>query len=174
MTSRISPQKMTAIYAEYHTWIRKLVSKFVGRYGGEWDELFAEANYLFVIHCKTWNPQIGELRKHISFRIWVGLLDLRRRNAKHQARSESLDQDDCNNTKQVSPIVEFVDSLTTDAQSIVSALIRYPIDLRHAVARRDGPRVVHRALREFFEDWTDDRIYYAFDELAQACVRSCK
>ena len=159
-----SQRHLTIEYKFNRIYIRKLVSKFVGRYGGDWEEYLAEAEYLFVKHCHTWNPRKGTLQKHIGFRIWVGLLDLRRRNAIIWSRQQPLETHEPFQT--ISPLIDLMDEFGKDAKVIIQSILEPCLDLQFLIAERTGLRVVQRAIRELFAGvWSTERISNALEDI---------
>lgn len=163
-------KRMASYYEPRKIWIRKLVSKYNKRYGGDWDELYAEALWLFVIAAHTWNSRKGTLNKHISYRIWVGLREFQRRKAQQHNRHVTLEDIPKEMISyQRSHFLDFFDALSTDAKIIVNHVLRPEMKLSRLIADRDGMRVARRALREYLRNkWDADRINDAFADLEQA------
>jgi len=156
--------KLDRIYETRELWIRKTVSAFQRRYGGDWDELFAESNWWFVQACRSWTPVKGTLDKHISFRIWTGMLDLRRRKARQLCPSlDDVPKDLL--ARSYSHLFNLIDELSHDAKTIVYHILKPDLDLELLIADREGMRIVHRALREYLSDWHPERVSEAFFEI---------
>lgn len=151
-----SKERLTAHYERHSKFIRKLTSKFYSRYGGDWEELHAEALWWFVKACQTWKASRGPLNKHISFRIWTGLLELRRTKARQQlldiedAPTESI-------ARHSTSFIDLYDELSDDAKTVVRHVLRPDLDLALMMGTREGFRAERRALREYLKDWEPKR-----------------
>ncbi len=66
-------------YQEARALILELASKFRRRFGGDFEEIFADACLHWLRSRKTWDPAKGEAGKRARFKIWNGLLDEWRR-----------------------------------------------------------------------------------------------
>ncbi len=162
----VSKTRLEAIYRTRAVFLRKLVSKFQSRYGGDWDELHAEALWWTVVAVHQWIPSRGSLDKFISFKAWTGMLEMRRKKAKRLTLNiEDAPPEQIG--RHHSHFMEFLDELSHDARTIVNHVLHPDLDLALMIADRDGLRVIRRALREYLNEWDAERINDAFWDIEQ-------
>ncbi len=65
---------LTETYDNVKYLIFKIVWKFKGRYGGNFEELLAEANLLYILAYDTHDETLSALSTWLYTKIWKGLL----------------------------------------------------------------------------------------------------
>lgn len=72
---------MATAYEDVKRLITQIANAFRQRHGGDWEEMLAESNLLFVEACKCHDPEKSKLSTWVRNRVWYGLLDRHKREA---------------------------------------------------------------------------------------------
>jgi hypothetical protein len=64
---------------------RTITWRVVREYGGDYEELFSESLVLFVQACKTWEKDKGSLSNWLAWKIYRGLQERKRTEARHKS-----------------------------------------------------------------------------------------
>lgn len=167
--SRLQQWLDTETYNDVRGWIQTIVSKFQRKYGGDYYELLAEANFLFALHLKDYDPERSSLTYFLEQRIRGGLIDYNKKKWKHpEAYIEELHPSTFISRRQHTFLVDLLDSIGRDARTVVQKILQPDPILMMILQRKDGLRAARRGLREYFNSkhsWSQDRIDDAFWDL---------
>jgi hypothetical protein len=162
-------------HEDVHGLIVDTAVKFARQYGGEVDELVAEAQLLFMKNWRRYNPDCGSFSNFIRYYTWKGLLDTARKVAKDRARCVSMPRAELDRAAVAdrATLGARLGELSADAQYVASLALRPPPDVRLSAAGRRGmehPGSIRRAMIEFLEDmgWAGARVAEAFAEVKEA------
>lgn len=154
------------IHAVCHNFRRKTGDH---RNGGliyaDYDELVGEANALFVMAYRTWDPTKGPLNKRIAYAVWGGLTETWRRTCRRRRvlnqlpLGEGCEVDMVDPPQQESPYADLfrrLDGLSGDALAVADVVFH--------------KRKTRRALTRFLLDlgWAVVRVFEAYKELREA------
>jgi len=165
---RLTKRRLAELYETQKPLLKKLVFKFIARYGGDFEELMTEANWQFLSAVHKFKRRRGRLARYISTRVWGGMLEMRRSKARQSKKKIVSINDATPAVYRQSRFVDLWDELSADARIIVSEVLKPDLDLDLMVASREGMRIVQRALCEYHADWHPDRLYEAFENIEQA------
>ena len=161
-------------YDSVKHWIYKIVWDFQRQYGGEFDELFAEANLAFVLSMKKYNPKKGKITTWLYKSITVHLRNYRR----HEYIKNQVLTEEHHSTNATLFIADFLSELSTDALMVLTLFLETPLQV-FDVAREECPNpnhiktvVKHRLTNQLRQKqgWPADKSKRIFKELAQ-CSR---
>ena len=157
--------------------IHDIAWKFNSRYGGDIEELIAEANFLYMLAKDNYDESKAEFTTWLYCKVWYGLLNFIRREYRHIHMSiESLEDKEGNEfvdnipdkTKPFS-LLELIDELPDDTAFIVRLLFNAPKRFGTiALKRGSKPRNVRAGLREYLHKelgWTDLQVKKSFTEI---------
>jgi hypothetical protein len=162
-------------YEQYARLITKVVYLFRQRFGGEHAELLANANLLFVEACRTWRPELGPLSKRIAHRVWHGLLDKVRQEAKNRKRLKQVSHDLRNVVEtELRDWRDLVQGLPEETIELVKLCLEPPSeiiqDLNTTKVENIDPNRYRHAICEFAKEagMVFDQIKRSLFELAEA------
>ncbi len=167
-----SAQKRAAeeTYLEVENLIRKQVWGLVKTYGGDFDELMAEASYLFIAAYNDWPGDI-------PFTTWCGnwirwaLIDQLRVRISHQRHYTHVDDElIVKKTSDWRP-ADFIEELSEDASLVVQLVFETPAEIASVIACKGGqPRNYRSTIRSYLCSigWTTRRITETFAEIGKA------
>jgi hypothetical protein len=156
--------------------------QFSKAYGGETDELVAEARLLFmkcywryVNHYRKTGSNDGTFTHYIRMKIWYGLLDNARRIARRRKRLTPGVDLSALSARQGSSFTPeaFVANLSDDAAYVARLALDPPTPVRQRAASKRGeqaPSSIRAAVVEFLKDvgWGAGRIRTTFREIREA------
>ena len=142
MALALAQDIMAESFTDMNEALDKLVWKFRMRYGGEVDELRAEANLQFIYAHNKYNPESGlSYAGWVCFRVWKCLLERVRRSARQRARSKDVGMENeydvptrCDDIRNVI----LFDQFSENAKAIVDLLLDTPDDLQTLITKRGG------------------------------------
>jgi hypothetical protein len=155
--------------------VKSLAASFHRTHGGEFEDLYAEANLHYARACADFDPGRGmTFASWIRFRITHGLLETARAIAKQSRRYTMAEADF--NTMEDRPrfdVDRFVFDLSEDARTVVGLVTTPPPDVRLTAAcsrGEDHPPSIKRGVIEFLHaiGWGAARITEAFSEIGRA------
>jgi hypothetical protein len=166
-------------YEDNKSLIFHLARKFYLRFGGELDEIIAQAIYLFIVASQRYKRRAGaKFSSWVSTRIWGGLIDFHKNRWKHP---QPLLEDLITNKIIVEPyysdrtvrfMTELWDMIGEDARLVVKYVLEPPDQsLKGMLLRRTGKRVERRAIRKYLthkKGWSHDRVDDSFWDLRKA------
>jgi len=149
-------------YMDVEKLIYKIVWRFKIRYGGEIDELKAEANYLFLLSCQTYEESKSAFSTWLSWCIWHGLLDWLNEENKHTKLSINDTTNDGQTYEELLKnefqkpfyLFELIEDLPNDAAFIIKLLFNPTKRFREEVlSRGTKPKFILIGLRYYlYED----------------------
>lgn len=164
MTARV---EMQAAWDQHEGLVIGTACKFYRDFGGDLLEITADARYLFVTACQTYE-EAAPLGYWIRRRVWWGLIDERRqklRRGKHEQSSGSLPEqwykDDFDHGRW--------NVLSEDAKEVVETALQPPPDVLCLRPERSCKDVSRHMIERFYLDcgWTRKRVRKAFKEVEQ-------
>jgi hypothetical protein len=167
-TLNLNKEVMAETYEDVKMLIYKTVHGFIKRYGGDFDELMAEANYSFVRNTPKHDESKGPYIAYVKFSIWNDLLSLQRASRRH-CHSELND----NTSSTVSPsrIPEIIEDLPSDAKFVALLVLEAPEELATMMLNEGGrPRGARRAIKQYLSNlgWTAEQVKRSFEEIGEA------
>lgn len=81
-------------FQEHRPLIRHIVKCFVRRYGGDREDIEAQANLAFVKAVEDWDPSRGPLSKRLGYVVWRRLLEGRRKERRRPVAPLTFDVPD--------------------------------------------------------------------------------
>lgn len=150
------------------------VRRFQRRYGGDMDELIAQANLLFLQAYERYDPARGSFTAYVGFYVYRQLIEGIRKTLMRRARCRPVDIDPDSLTTANDPtrLVDLMASLSPDAATIVQLILKTPPDLLLILReqRYNTTSAVKSCVREMLADagWVSDRITNGFTEIESA------
>lgn len=143
---------------------------FIKKYGGDYDDMFSEAQWFFLKAANTYDPNKGT-----KFSTWVwnnvrsGFTDfLRKRSRRPQV---ALVADPVSPHSEPFPLWELLEGISDGAKEIVSLFYNPPSDVSFDVNERTKGKLEHEkwdvAITEFLKDtgWSAYEIVKSYDEI---------
>lgn len=154
-------------YLDVQDLLRKQVWDLVKAYGGDFDELMAEANFLFV---EAYRGYRGEVPFSVWIRNWVrwALTDQIRIKLSHQQRYEVVDEHLLTKTYSAWTPKSLLEELSEDAAMIVRLVLDTPSEIAIVVSGKGGqPRNFRSTIRSYLGSigWSAQHISETFDEI---------
>lgn len=144
-------------FNRYQDLARKLAHVFRAQYGGEYQDLEADAYFHMVSAYNSYDPSKGSLQKRISFTIWHGLLTDRQQHNRYRRRHRlgaNFNRMLANNRQ---PLHSRLDETTTRAQGIASVVID-----------RQCPKMKGLVSYLLELGWAAEQVFMALGELKEA------
>lgn len=182
MNSILRREILTETYKDMRELISATVRKFWNAYGGDLDDLHAQANLLFIYALDDYDSSKGaKLSTWLTIRIRTGLLDYRKAGYKSKhlliedLLADGLSPDFIEAKSKIKKnfsVMELLDELGQDAHVVLWLFLTTPKevmqDILDSKKRVDGVRScmknrLYNRLRQM--DWTIRRIREAFDEV---------
>jgi len=161
-------------YADVEDTIEIAVRKFVRRYGGDYDEIRAEANWFFLEAYYDYEADRGaSFATWVQYRITMRLLDqYRTRLYKLSlAKDDPRRQRESVQRPQSFYLWDFVDGLTEDGAFLVGLLFNMPAEIKLTLLQLEGdnPAYYYAAIKEYLMDlgWDVDRVLDAYVEVRE-------
>lgn len=164
---------MQEAYSDTVEILDRLVSRFVGCYGGDYEDLRSEADLAFMKAWDTHDYSIRSFEAWLKLKVWRSLQEnMRVRLARHN-RLPRVHLDLDARAAEVSPapfnLGEFLEQhadLDADAKLVVGLVVNPPIPVRLATRERGEESVVNirAAVKEYLRDdgWSKARIDASF------------
>ena len=141
--------------------------KFYRNFGGDLQEITADAFYLFTTACQSYKDK-APLGYWIGRRVWWGLLDERRQKLRRR-RHEQASASPPERSYEDSHDYDWQDDLSNDAKEVVEAALQPPPDVVCLRSERPHKDVSRHMIERYFRDcgWTRKRVRKAFREVEQ-------
>ena len=158
-------------YEANKNWIYKIVWDFQQRYGGEFEELLAEANYGFVLNMKKYKPRKGKVTTWLYQSLTLHLRNYRQ----HEHIKNQVSVETPHHTNANLFIMDFLSELSTDALTVLTLFLETPTQI-FDIAREDCPNprhvgtIVKRRLTNQLQQkqgWPANKTKRIFKELAE-------
>lgn len=166
-----SRYKKTITFKQYKKALFSCVHNHIEKYGGDFNEVYADACVHFVECLDKWDEKRSSIHTWIRYYVsqelhnsWV--LD-RKKKSYHSKYLGSLTGTSGFDLR------EFLHDLSEDARTVVMLVVEPPADITLAIqtARGEGfPSEYRRAIPEYLREigWVTSRIYSVFDEIRSA------
>lgn len=169
---------ITETYSDVRSLLDKLVRSHKRRYGGNYDDLRADANSLFVEAYDSFDDNKGDFFTWVKYFVWIRLLYARRLQLRETKRYEDYDPDFVGrNDPNYFNLDEFLDGLSEDAAYVVRMALNPPKKIVRMLTRgertggtRGRPKEMGHAIREYLTKigWTFRRVATSFNEIRKA------
>lgn len=170
----------TDAFEDHQKQIFGIVHNFIRKFGGDFDELVAEANLMFMKAFNEFDPEKSKFSTYLHTVIYNRLLDLLYADQRH--RMMSLDNETADGTTYASQVpdahrsnfsfVDFAQGLSKDASTVLQLLDNSPEELAVlAIGKGGHPRNWRSSIREYLADvvgWNTTRIAKSFLEIQGA------
>lgn len=153
MTVRIAELAATATYVESLGVIEAAI--VTAKVKADKEELASEANYLFMVAYRTFDPTKGPFGAWLTKKVRFGLRDRKKCLLVFTKPPERPD------TRSTFDVNEFAASLTKDAAKVVLAVLTKWEGLAPRQRRQ-------RLVKQLRKNWTRDRIAEVFSEIRSA------
>lgn len=189
-------------YEDVKKLISHIVTSFYRNYGGDWDEMFAESNIVFMNVYKAFDPSRGSFNSVLGTSIENRLKDLMFHNARR--KTWSLDQDSSSGGKGFGKnraagcgsidshkmtlaadipdrpdctfhLEQFAENLSKDAITVLKLILDSPAELAAMAEAKGGtPRNWRSTVREYLANlhWHASRIAESFSEIQEVLQES--
>lgn len=174
MSAALSTDAASETYADVQEKLDKLSYAFVRQYGGNYEDVRADANLYYLRASELYNPGQGSFEQWVCHRVWLNLLEVVRVQAKRNARLPRSAVELGTLADRRFDMVEFLDELSDDARTVVRLLFVGNRDVALAEIQRGGlkpkPHQTRNAIREYLRDvgWGAGRILESFQEIRKA------
>lgn len=141
--------------------------KFYRNYGGDLQEITADAYYLFTDACQTYEEK-APLGYWIGVRVWWGLIDERKQKLRRRQREISTDSPP--EQTYTEPLnFDWWNGLSTDAREVVEVALNPPPDVMCLRPVRTCKDISQYMIQRYLQDcgWTRRRVREAFKEVKQ-------
>jgi len=165
----------TETYFDIQNLIFDTVWKFQRQNGGDFDEMVAEANLIYMKAFLSHNPNKSQFSTWLRFALWKGLIDFRRFireenryiNIKH---FEEIENFHLYPASTYIPFWDLISELSDDAKTIVDLILEPPEIMQSAALRKgNAPCNIKTALRthlSYVLGWSANQIKNSFQEIA--------
>ena len=173
----LSRQRCLAVddtYQEMYGLIRHTVRGFVQEFGGDFDDLLAEANSCFMAAYNDYpgNPKFSTwLRNYIRWELLDGLRPKARRNK----RTERIGEREFPDNHSTFTVQTFLRELGGDAQLVAKLVLDAPAEISTVAEAKGGqPRNYRSTVRAYLRGlrWGADRINESFEEIAKVLIET--
>lgn len=174
-------------YEDVKKLISHIVTSFYRRYGGDWEEMFAESNVVFMHVYSVFDPSRGSFNAVLGTSIENRLKDLLFHNARRKTWSLDVDSStDDSSGKMVAADVparpdctfnfeQFSEELSNDAVTVLKLIFQSPEDLAAMAEAKGGtPRNWRSTVRDYLAglQWHANRIAESFSEIQEMLQKS--
>jgi DNA-directed RNA polymerase specialized sigma subunit len=163
---------LTDIYKNMQKLIAKAAWDFWSVYGGDIDDVIAQANLIFIDAFSTYDSSRSEITTWLTFKIKKGLLDYMRSGNLRESSNIKIDSvfaETYPASKKDISIMEFLDELNEDAHVVLQLFFETPsevlVDIQNSSRRIDHARAhIRRRLMNRLRQmgWTVKRMNKAF------------
>jgi len=172
---------MEDTYLEVENLIYHTVHDYLKSHSGDFEELVAEANLVFVKVYEVFDPSKGALSTLLVSSIWRRFIDIGRKKSNEKSVwSVSSNVDRGNGTLEDGladhrvgefNFIEFATGLTEDAKLVMKLALESPEELaKEAIGKGDAPRNWRSSIRWHLYNlgWSVDRVASSFEEVRMA------
>lgn len=157
-------------YADVEKLIAKTCWQFAKRFGGDVEELIADANTHFMraYMAASFDSSKSKFSTWVRTIVWRGLISDARHNRRHRVE---MDLDLLEGACERPTIDALFEDISEDARIVVALAIQTPDALYDVAMARGGcPRNFRGAIRDYLEGlrWTAERITESFAEIKDA------
>jgi len=163
-------EAITQTYYDVENLIYDIVWRFQKRYGGEFEELFGEANLIFIKVYETYKEAKAAFSTWLCFCIWKGLLDKLKIDRRYEGVSICYDEYyEEPITFSSFSITDLLDSVSEDSKTIIKLICNPPKILQEQTLKKGTlPRNFRSTLRQYLQEemeWTKETIRDSFIEI---------
>ena len=169
--AKVDPRAET--YADVVNLIHHTVHRFNRQFHGDYEEQFAEANFVFMHVYDTYEESRGSFTNLLVMSIWRRLTDvsvIARRKSIRTAGGDAVVQVPSRPSSSFS-LSDFLCEISEDAKVVVQLVVEAPSDLA-AVAEAKGDTACNwrSTIRDYLRSkgWHRDRINAGFEEVRHA------
>jgi len=166
---------LTKTYIDMQKLIAEVAWDFWNVYGGDIDDIIAQANLIFIDAFSTYDSSRSKITTWLTFKIKKGLLDYMRNGNLRESSKIKFDNVFAEiypaSKKDVS-VMEFLDELNEDAHVVLQLFFETPreilVDIQNSSRRIDHARAhIRRRLMNRLRQmgWTVRRMKTAFEEI---------
>ena len=159
---------LTETYSDMDNLICDIVWGFAARYGGEFDELKAEANLLFLSAVESYNEIKGAFTTWLYCRVWVGLQTFSRIERKHKHIELPLGRI---RSKPAPNLFAMLNDLSNDGRTIAKIIFEPPEGLTDSDLEKGFNACTTRIyIKNYLKTrlgWTGKRIKESITEIRQ-------
>jgi len=158
-------------YNEHKYLIQEIVSKFYKQFGGDYDELMADANLIFSTYFYKYDENKAKFSTYLYFNLWTDLLSIRRKELKNKIVSL---EDIADTIISVNPTysIDLIDCFKGDCKYIIDLIMSSDklseIYAKYKTAHRN--RNLKNVLSRYLSNelhWDSRRIKYTFERIKQ-------
>lgn len=178
MKSSLREEALTETYEDLQKIVYKTAWGFWRFYGGDIDDLIAQANLIFIDAFDSYNPEHGaKLSTWVASSIWWRLLDYMRKGNGNRPHTQidKVSAETFPTTNENFSVIELLDEMTQDAHIVLQLFFETPrdvvVDLLNTKERMD---YVQRAMQNRLMNrlrqmnWSVRRIKEAFNIVKKA------
>lgn len=172
---RVTKKSLEKLYLELRHRIRTIVYKFWKKYGGDFNDLIAEANEHFVtIAVEYGQKDINRglsLEKKIRNRIWWNLLQTKRRDSRRSKQLPRTELHDNLPTRKESSfdLIDFLITLSDRAKFLVQLIVHPTLEFQRLLDKIKNPssKDVRMTLKLYLGmiGWSPAKITNVFKEV---------
>jgi DNA-directed RNA polymerase specialized sigma24 family protein len=168
-TSELRKRALTETYYDLEQVIYKIIWNHIKKYGGDFEELKAEANLIYILAYDSYQETIGNITTWICFCLRTGLIN----HCKNKSKQLPIHSELYNNIidkKSFSPsyLLETFDEIHTDSKTIFEIILYPPKGLSNEDLEKGFKAHKTRIyLRNYLKKlgWTGKRIKESFTEI---------
>lgn len=176
MKQRLRKEVLAETYKDMQKFIAASAWDFWESYGGDFDDLIAQANLIFIDAFDKYDPSRGaKLSTWIAFKIRVGLCEYMRNGNVYETPHIPID-DKFAETYPASndnfSVLEFLDEMEQDARIVLQLFLETPRDVMENILNsRKKTNHVQSAMRKRLQNrlrqigWTMRRTREAFEQI---------
>jgi DNA-directed RNA polymerase specialized sigma24 family protein len=153
-------------YASVENLIYHTLHRFVKHYGGSVEEWHEYTGSLFMVAYTDHSRSRGKFSTYLQWVLWKGLLEVRRKQQRHKGKVVFTDLDpEVFKAPTDFNLMEFMDSLSEDAQTVVRLVFDTPWQFSEPKEMR---QVIRQYLAQPAIGWSSNRIASTFREICSA------
>lgn len=159
---------VSAAWKQHEDLVRWSTWRIIRRYGGDFDELFSEALVLFTSAAQSYDPKMGSFSNWITFRIYKGLQEIKRSEARRlRIAGPRVGLDHASNMEQKTGLMEELSKLLS-SESLEVVNILFSLDDSQFKNKSLLKLFLRKTLRQL--DFSNEKISECFSEIEAALV----
>lgn len=170
MEAVLRTKALNKTYYDVEKLIKYVVHQFIRQYGGDFEELNAEANLLYIQAFDKYDESKGKFASWVRFYISKNLLETLRRDLMRNRRVPrvALNFDLVPTNHHEFDYRDLMEEMSEDASIVLRLAVDTPAELCRQFDNKGGkPRNIRSCIRAFLvkAGWASARVTEAFEEI---------
>lgn len=159
---------VVSAWVQYEDLVKWTVWKIVRKYGGDFEELYSEALVHFTEAVQCYEPYCGKLSNWISFRVYKGLQEIKRTQARRLRITGAVGraEDNLVNAKR-DFWSEINRAISVEAQQVLEVLLHVESRGKYNGKNWSILKAATRSVLKKEHGYTNDLVNLCYSEIAQ-------